>query len=588
MPISRSFGLSFYLIYLTILSMGMYMLLYYSGCPDWIWILIAIAIVISIVTTLIKEFNMRKVVTVQGRDVTPESNGSWTIFYIIFQLVAIGLIFAALILAMFYSNISWWIWSVLLVALVLSVVSNTMTSFDGLVANIGFIIGLVSTVCFAIGITLLAIYSNSPWWVWLVITIALLFGLLSYIFYAFAVPNTLIVTESEQAIVCTNGCAGKDTVLVEDSQGMTIYTPESIAAYYQDEDIVRQLTTEDSLKYLNSPEFAQIASNREVFDYISQPDVVRYLMNKEYLTDPRVLEYINRPEVVEWANRPEVKKYFVDNNIMWPKEWVDSRQRAEGLVPMPYLVEDGPVPAVTVPSVPKVTVPASKVTVMSSTTPKPIPSIPVNVDVTPSFNNMFGVGNKEEVSVVTSIPSNPVFSGSIPSSPVFSNSIPSNPAFNTPIYTSQGYSNSATKQYFDIEKNVNGSIISEDDGSVCSLPPRKEVVGSVEVTNYPDEYVTDYIPVQRKVADGYSTVQEYYQERDKTYTEVVPTEGKAVLNSVIVERPSVQASINNDYLSSVVDLSPVPAREVINVDTLNSNTSSRKLYIPSTRQNSLY
>ena len=164
------------------LAISLWFLLYYSGVPSWVWILFGVAILIAILGVFIKEVFLKQTITSSGKDVTSEYYTFWSVLYIILHLMAFVLIIAGIVFVIQYSTVPWWVWVILAVAIASSIISTMIMGLSG-GSSVGMIFGVIfyiaALVLFIIGIILLIIHSNAPWWVWLIVGLTILFGVMS-------------------------------------------------------------------------------------------------------------------------------------------------------------------------------------------------------------------------------------------------------------------------------------------------------------------------------------------------------------------------------------------------------------------------
>jgi hypothetical protein len=202
--VSRALSLAFYILYLIVLAIALWFLLHYSGVPSWVWIFFGVAILIAIFGVLIKEFLLTRTLTTSGRDVTDSSNSFWLVFFVIMNIIVLILMIIGLIFVIRYSTIPWWVWVILAVAIFFSIISNVIMAFAPGAAIFSIITAVIALVLFIIGVILLIIYSRAPWWVWLIIGLAVLFAILASVFEGMAERNQIIVQET--CVIGTPDC----------------------------------------------------------------------------------------------------------------------------------------------------------------------------------------------------------------------------------------------------------------------------------------------------------------------------------------------------------------------------------------------
>lgn len=191
--VSRALSLAFYILYLITLAIALWFLLHYSGVPSWVWIFFGVAILIAIIGALMKEFLLVRTVTSSGEIISSGSFTFWLVLYIIFHIAALILIIIGIVLVIRYSTIPWWVWVILAVAIFVSIVSNMILAFAPGASLFAVILSVIAVILFITGVILLIIHSHSPWWVWLIVGLAVLFAILSAIFDGMADRNAVVV-----------------------------------------------------------------------------------------------------------------------------------------------------------------------------------------------------------------------------------------------------------------------------------------------------------------------------------------------------------------------------------------------------------
>lgn len=212
--VSRALSLAFYILYLITLAVALWFLLHYSGVPSWVWIFFGVAILIAIIGSLMKEFLLVRTVTSSGEIITSGSFTFWLVLYIIFHIAALILIIIGIVLVIRYSTIPWWVWVILAVAIFVSIVSNMILAFAPGASLFAVILSVIAVILFITGVILLIIHSHSPWWVWLIVGLAVLFAILSSIFDVMADRNVVIVR---------SGCVSPDCKTVTTTTPVVTY-----------------------------------------------------------------------------------------------------------------------------------------------------------------------------------------------------------------------------------------------------------------------------------------------------------------------------------------------------------------------------
>jgi len=189
--VSRCFYISFYILYLIFLAIALWFFPYYSGVPGWVWIFFAVGILLSIIGVLMKEFLLKR------KEVVVDSYTFWLVFYILLHIGVFILIIMGIIFVIQYSNIPWWVWIIIGIAILLSIFSNVFFALNpkGIVWNLIFSISAL--ILYVIGVILLILYSNSPWWVWSILAISIVLYILAVIFEPISERNQIIIKKEE-------------------------------------------------------------------------------------------------------------------------------------------------------------------------------------------------------------------------------------------------------------------------------------------------------------------------------------------------------------------------------------------------------
>ena len=200
MAASRALYITFSILYLISLAIILWFLLYYSGVPSWVWIFFGVAILIAIISLIIREVAIKSHVSSSGKIIS-NNLGLWGVFYILLQIMAIILIIVGLIFVIKYSTIPWWVWVILGSAILLALIGTIITSVGGVVVGIIFLI--IAFIAYIVGIILLVVYSHAPWWIWILIGVMILFGILASIFE--------YMSEKPKVVIDDNGCITTET-----------------------------------------------------------------------------------------------------------------------------------------------------------------------------------------------------------------------------------------------------------------------------------------------------------------------------------------------------------------------------------------
>lgn len=190
--VSRVLYITFQILYLITLAVVLWFLLYYSGVPSWVWIFFGVAILLEIISAIIEETLIWTVTTSEGKTVTTRTMGLWAILFIILNISAFILIIIGLIFVIKYSTIPWWVWLIFGIAILVFILAGLF----GLLGSIFItaIFWLVAVGLFIAGVILVIIYSKSPWWVWLIVGLAVLFAILASIFNSISYRTVTVVT----------------------------------------------------------------------------------------------------------------------------------------------------------------------------------------------------------------------------------------------------------------------------------------------------------------------------------------------------------------------------------------------------------
>jgi len=203
MAAPRALYITFSILYLITLAIVLWFLLYYSGVPSWVWIFFAI--LIAIISLIMREVAIKNVVSSSGK---PKSTGLgvWGVLYILLQIIALILVIIGLIFVIMYSTIPWWVWVILGSAIVLAMIAVIIAIIPGVGPIIALILLIIAFIAYIVGLILLVIYSDAPWWIWLIIGVMILFGILASIFEGLSErPKVVVVDECSTST--TTSCA---------------------------------------------------------------------------------------------------------------------------------------------------------------------------------------------------------------------------------------------------------------------------------------------------------------------------------------------------------------------------------------------
>ena len=181
MAVSRVLYITFTILYMITLAIVLWFLLYYSGVPSWVWIFFGVAILIAIISLIMREVAVKTVVTTSGK-VKSGPFGLWGIFYILLQITALILIIIGLIFTIKYSTIPWWVWVILGAAIILVILALILALIPIAGPIIALVLIVLAFIAYVVGLIFLVIYSHAPWWIWIIIGVMILFGILASIF----------------------------------------------------------------------------------------------------------------------------------------------------------------------------------------------------------------------------------------------------------------------------------------------------------------------------------------------------------------------------------------------------------------------
>lgn len=211
MAVSRALYITFYILYLITLAIVLWFLLHYSGVPGWVWIFFGVAILIGIVSLIIREAAVKTIVTSSGK-VKSNELGGWGIFYIILQIMAFILVLAGLIFVIQYSSIPWWVWVILGVAILFVILATIFALIPVAGPIIALFLLIIAFIAYVVGLILVVIYSHAPWWIWILIGTMIVFGILTAIFEGISERPKKVVYEECAADEPTKPCKSKSQI----------------------------------------------------------------------------------------------------------------------------------------------------------------------------------------------------------------------------------------------------------------------------------------------------------------------------------------------------------------------------------------
>jgi hypothetical protein len=182
MAVHRAFHVTFYILFLIMLGVVLWFLLYYAGVPGWVWSLFGAALVIAIIGVIIKEVLIKKKeAPCTGEILSPNPLAGWSLAYYIFHVIAFLLIITGIVLVIIYGNYPWWLWILLGVGVALIIIAAMMHvgSAERGIKITAFVLAVIGTITLAVFEVLLVVYADAPWWIWVLIAVMILFGILS-------------------------------------------------------------------------------------------------------------------------------------------------------------------------------------------------------------------------------------------------------------------------------------------------------------------------------------------------------------------------------------------------------------------------
>ena len=171
---------AFYSLFLDLLSFTTWFLLVYSNTPLWIYTFFIIAYILFFVGMFITEFCINS-----------EAADFWSASYIIFHLFGFISLTIGISLAIIYSSVSWSVWITLGIAIFLLIVSIMILTIFPKEFYISALTFIIAIVLFIAALFLgFFQFINTPWWIWLLFALTILFALLAYIFAVYIPVST--------------------------------------------------------------------------------------------------------------------------------------------------------------------------------------------------------------------------------------------------------------------------------------------------------------------------------------------------------------------------------------------------------------
>ena len=205
MAIHRGLYIMVYIIYLIFLALSIWYLIYYSVVPYWVWFFFLSAIILAMFNLFIREYYLKKVVDCDGDIVNSQSFKVWNALYVIFHLFEFILIIIGIGYTINYSNIEWWLWLMLGLYIILTMISRMIIGLsNGSVSGryTGIFIFIVAYILYTIAFIILAQSSKCPWWVDLILGFTFFFSILSTFLEYKSEPYQITNVEVENTKKC--------------------------------------------------------------------------------------------------------------------------------------------------------------------------------------------------------------------------------------------------------------------------------------------------------------------------------------------------------------------------------------------------
>lgn len=179
--ISRLWYLIFYVIYLAMLLTALWFMISLSNVPNWVFFLFLAASIMWVLIAIGRETLLTAQMLPDGTLMISPLSTFWTVMYWILAATATGLTIAGFVLVIINSTVPWWVWLLILVAWLVSFLGQAI----GMITNspsawiFSVFIAVLAGITYIIAIILIILYSNLPWWVWLLFGLSFLFGLIA-------------------------------------------------------------------------------------------------------------------------------------------------------------------------------------------------------------------------------------------------------------------------------------------------------------------------------------------------------------------------------------------------------------------------
>lgn len=208
MALHRFIYITFYILYLIFLSVGIHYLLIYTNSASWVaWLFIS-GFILAGIGVFIKEFLLKHIVTCCERDVTQDINACykyWMYIYIILHIIAFILIIAGVVFAIINSTLPWYVWVLLGLAIILYFIGSMILALYPLCTTLAITIYTIAFILYIIALVLLVVYGpnslnlnltlSSTFWLWIFIAVGILLGLLAVLFEGLSDMNACVIPE---------------------------------------------------------------------------------------------------------------------------------------------------------------------------------------------------------------------------------------------------------------------------------------------------------------------------------------------------------------------------------------------------------
>ncbi len=204
MAISRVWYIILQVLYLVLLAITWMFLNNYTGAPGYAIALPVIAVVLLILSMLIKEYALTVTLDVDtGAEDTSSGYSFWVIFYVLMMAIAITLFVGAVIISANSKFSQWWCWAVLVTGIIFVTLA---TGILGIWYNAFWwftAFAVIGAVLMVISLVLFLIYVNTAgiWWVWMLFGLMLLFCFISLLLEPFSKPSYKLVKRTGRRVL---------------------------------------------------------------------------------------------------------------------------------------------------------------------------------------------------------------------------------------------------------------------------------------------------------------------------------------------------------------------------------------------------